>query len=111
MPKLVNNFNYSNIEQTGDMARFLTISGGELFDTINGNLEFGQNIRTSLVTVNFTAANTQVQVTHGLGRVPQGYFFAGGNAAATIYDGTITNTDTFLYVKSSAIANVRILVF
>jgi len=74
-------------------------------------LQFDQNLKTSTVDVSFTAANTQVPINHGLGRVPTGYIQAKSNVAARVYDGGSANTDSVLYLKSDAIANVKVIVF
>lgn len=111
MSKIRSIFQFSNLETLDSLTQHLNIFTDDLISNVNGNLEFGENIKTSLVTINFTAANTEVAVTHTLGRVPIGYMQVGANAAASLYAGTSANTDGIIYLKSSAIAIVNALVF
>jgi hypothetical protein len=112
MGKVRSDFNLSNLNKDPQqLARFVSILRDDLVNVINGELEFDQNLKTSQVTANFTAANTQIAITHTLGRIPLGYILTKTNVATSIYDGGTANTDTFLYVKASVIANTKLLVF
>ena len=111
MGKLKQQYNLSNLLTVDDLIRFLSQITDEYATVVNGQLQFDQNLKTSTVDVRFTAANTQVSVPHGLARVPTGYIQAKSNVAARIYDGGSTNTDSVLYLKSDAIANVKVIVF
>lgn len=112
MGKITQDFNISNLaNDPKQLARFISIFRDAVIQEVNGNLEFDSNMKTSIVTANFAAANSELIVTHTLGRAPQGYILTRSNAAASVYDGVTANTNTFLYVRSSAIANTTLLVF
>ena len=93
-----------------EFQRYATLVLKDIVDKVNGNLEFGLNLRTQTINVEFTAANTETTVPHSLGRVPQGYILAKSNAATSLYNSTDANAAN-LYLKSSAIANVTIIVY
>jgi predicted secreted protein len=64
-----------------------------------------------LVTVSFTAADTDVEIRHGLGFVPQNYFVVGCSAAMNVYDGSEDATSKFYYLRSDAIGTARVFLF
>lgn len=111
MSKVRDNFNYSNLSTLDDLKRFLSVFLDNLTPIVNGNIEFDLNIKTKTVTANFLTANTELEVTHNLGRVPVGYLLAQSNVSTTLFNGVSTNTDSKIYLKSSAIANTTIIVF
>lgn len=79
---------------------------------MSGNLEFDVNLRTSTVLgVVFPAANTNVNVTHRLNRVPIGYLIAGSSAACSIFTSTIPATALTITLQSSTAATCTIVVF
>ena len=82
----------------------------ELTSAVNGGLAFKENIQCNLVDVTF-GANTNTQVEHGLGKAPTGYIVCKRSAACSVYDGTNPNTAKHLFVRSSAAASVKLLVF
>ncbi len=94
-----------------EAPRFTAMFLEQVVQAFNSNLRFGENVSVSIVTANFTQANTNTQVSHGLGRAPQGYIQVGSNAATMIYDGTSANSDSVLNLRSSAIAVVQVMVF
>lgn len=61
----------------------------------------------SIISVTFPAAGVDVEVTHGLGRAPLGYYPIRKSAACDIYDGTPapnrTNTRTVV-LRGTAVA-------
>lgn len=94
-----------------DVQRFVSAFLTQTQDAINGNLTFSENIKAKVVSVNFTSANNQVQVSHGLGQTPTGYILVGSSAAMSLYNGTSANTGELLYIRSSAVGSASVLVF
>lgn len=94
-----------------DVQRFVTAFQTQVQDAVNGNLTFGENIKAQIVSVDFTAANAQTQVSHTLGKVPGGYFLVGASAAMSLYNGTSANTTELLYIRSTAVGQASVLVF
>ena len=104
-------FNLFNLKTLDELARFVSIMMNDVIRVINGELSFQDNLNTRFVDVSFTAADTEVGVEHGLGRVPTGYFAVKSNAATSVYDSGSTNTATTIYLKASAISEVKLIVF
>lgn len=93
-----------------DLARFLSIAQKQTNDLLTGNVEFGINILSTLVTASLVTPGIGVPTRHNLPRKPQGFILAGSNAAVRVYN-TTASDDTFIYPIGDAVANVIILVF
>lgn len=100
----------SNLD-TEEFKRYVSIWIDQASDVINGRLSLSDNFDAQFISVQFSAINTQVEVGHTLGRIPQGYIVVGLSAALTVYDGNATNTSAVLYLKSSAVGTARLFVF
>lgn len=101
----------SNLKDVNQLARFCSINFGNIINQINGAIDFQSNLFVSIITANFTAANTSTKFTHTLGRIPQGYILAKSNVSTTIFDGSKDNTSTAIYLQASIIANCLVVVF
>lgn len=101
----------SNIDTLDGLIKWVSQMATDIVNVINGKVSLTDNCQTSLVTVNFTAANTEIPVPHSLGMVPQGYLDAGKSAAITVFDGTTSNTSSTLFVKSSGVGTAKLLIF
>lgn len=102
---------YTGLEDGEELKRYLTKSMTDIMGVINGGIDFGENVRTSLISVAFGGANTTVQSGHGLGRVPAGYIVAGLSANMVVFNGSGTNTDKLIYLQASAAGTASVLVF
>lgn len=94
-----------------DLQKYLAIFGAAVVQTINGNLDFSTNFNCKLHSVTFGAADTNVAVTHGLGRVPAGYITYKATAALVVYDGSTASTTSEFYLRASAIGVASVIVF
>lgn len=101
----------SNIETIEEVRRFATLVLKDIVNAINGNLSFRDNFKANILGVSFDSANTEVQFTHTLGQTPSGYILIQAGAAMTLYDGTGGNTDSLVYLRSSAAGSGKILLF
>jgi hypothetical protein len=101
----------SNVGSWEDLRRYASISLKSIVDVVNGDVDLVDNCRTSLVSVTFTAANTETKVAHGLGKVPQGYITVGRSADVRVYDGASDSTSENVFVRASGAGTVRLLVF
>ena len=101
----------SNIQDFENFRRYCSVAVNQLVDVVNGNIDFVDNCGTSLVSVNFTAANAEVRVSHRLGRIPNGWIVVSPTASMQVYKGTNADTETDVYVKSSAIGSCSLLIF
>lgn len=103
--------NIHNLDNVADLVRYLAPFVEDTEQIINGNIEFNDNIKGQKLTVTFDSANVEVQVSHGLGRVAQGYFLVGSSVAMSIYDGTTANTAGNLYLRSNAAGVAQVMLF
>lgn len=94
-----------------DMPRFLTLFGEQVSRTLNNGLDFETNFNSKTVSITFSAANTDVIVAHGLGRLPVGYIVVGLSASLTVYDGVGANTTSNLVLRANATGTARLLVY
>lgn len=101
----------SNIQTFEEFRRYCSISFSQIVEAINGNISIPDNCNISFVSADFSAANTEVKVIHGLGRTPNGWFVVSPTAAMQVYKGSTTDTSSEIYVKSSAIGACSLLVF
>jgi hypothetical protein len=101
----------SNLTTIEDLGRFVSISLSDIIDAINGRLGFIDNIQSKLVDVDFNLVNTNIEIHHGLPFVPNGYFVVQANAPVSVYSGDGDATSTIIFLKSDAIAKVKILFF
>lgn len=104
--------NISNSSDLSELIRFASVSISKIQTIINGNVDLVDNASTQLLTFVFTKSNSDVGVSHSLGRVPQGYIMAGStNNSLTIGNGQAETTDTNIYLQANAAGTVKVLVF
>ncbi len=111
MAKIQSPNNLSNLTDVTQAVRFISVFISDVFDALNKNLTFSDNIKSKIVEQTFAATNTQYGIAHGLGVVPSGYIIVGASAGAAFFDGATPNTNEILYVQASAVTTARILVF
>lgn len=104
-------YNLFNLKTIEELGRFVSIMNNDIIRAINGLLTFQDNFACVTIEASFTAANTETEVTHNLGKVPSGYFVIKSNAASVVYDSGRQNTDKIIYLKASAISNVTMIIF
>jgi len=83
----------------------------EVKTILNNGLTFTDNFAGKITTVTFSAANTDVAVAHGLGRVPTGYLIISSGASMSVYTGSSAWTSNLIYLRSSATGTVGVIVF
>lgn len=101
----------SNLQSWEELRRFVSIQTQDILDAINGRLSIIENCQTKLVSVKFSAVNTTLEVSHGLGFIPNGYILAGSDAACILYDGNQPANTSSIFLKSSAVCTARVLFF
>jgi len=99
------------VESFDDLKRFASSMFQGIFETVNGNLSFKDNFKGKILDVSFTAANVEQRVFHNLGIIPTGYLAIKKNATTIVYDGVSATTTTDIYLRSSAISEVKLLIF
>lgn len=102
---------FTNLETLEDVKRYASIAVGQIKDALNGLLTFQDNFQSQIVSVSFASVNTDVQISHSLGRVPTGYLHIRSTAAMVLYDGASANTDALLYIRSNGVGTATVLIF
>jgi hypothetical protein len=100
----------SSVESWEDLRRWSAQMFKDIGSAINGQIAFGENIQSTRASATFTAANTEVRVSHSLGRVPSGYIVISSSANISVFNGGSANTETDLYVQASGAGTVTLLV-
>lgn len=106
----VSNFDTSNTDQK-NFQRYSSKQMQDVVRILNKGILFADNFDGSIVTANFTAANTNLSLTHNLNRIPTGYVALSLSAAMIIYSGTTESSETQITLKSSAVGTAVILIF
>lgn len=94
-----------------EVMRLITIWAEQVAQTVNGKLDLASNFNGVQLSVAFSAANTNVQISHGLNRAPIGYIVTKLSASMIVYDGTSANTGTTLNLRSSAAGTAGVFVY
>lgn len=109
MPKVRNFVDLGSVKDPTDFMKHTSIAVGDAVDALNGNLEFDSNLDTKTVTVTFKTANTDLAITHNLGRIPTGYLPSKQSANMVVFDGTKQATTTVSYLQSSAPGTITLI--
>lgn len=107
--KTVQDFN--NVDNWEDLRKYSSQVVKAIIDVVNGNLDFSSNIRSSIITAQFTVATSDQQVAHGLGTVPSGYIVVGRSSNFNVFNGISPNTSDNIFLASSGAGTATILVF
>lgn len=94
-----------------EVQKFVDLALQDIVTQVNGELTIGENIKARLVSVTFSAANTDVQVSHTLGKIAQGYLVYSSSAATSIYNGSSGSTASAIFLRASAPATVGLVIF
>ncbi len=94
-----------------DIRKYVTLVLVDIVDKVNGKLDLGVNVSGKIVSVPFTAANTDTTISHGLGKTPTGYLVVGLSTNMIVYDGTVAKNSSTITLKSSAIGTAQIYFF
>lgn len=100
-----------NQVKADEVAKFTDLALQDIVAQLNGEITFGENIKCRLLSVTFSAANTEMAVSHTLGKVPRGYLPFSLSASANVYDGDSGSTNSVIYLKASAPATVGLIIF
>lgn len=107
---VVPQYDIQKITDNNEFMRFCSIVVAQIINGINGNLDFN-NLKTQTLGVTFSSANTDVKVTHSLNKTGINYFPVNLSAALTVYNGVGAATNSSIYLRSSAIGNVTLILF
>lgn len=94
-----------------DLLKALQLFFNDIDGTINGGLSFEENFDASIVEHTFTTVDTEEEISHDLGKIPEYYLLANLSANAVIYNSGTSFTNTNIYLKSSATCIVKLIIF
>lgn len=103
-------WNIQNISDPAEQIAAIALCLKDLQSILNKNIAVSENLKGAIISVTFSAANTNTQARHGLSFTPSNYIVVGLSASMVIYDGN-ENTDKIVNFKSSATGTARIFVF
>lgn len=83
----------------------------EIVLNVNGNVTFQDNISCQIVTADFTQADTDLAVKHGLNKTSVNYYPVNKNVACDIYTGSAAATADVIYLKSTVVSKVTLVLF
>lgn len=93
----------------------LRIMLGQFIDqvaaTLNGGIDIPLNTKAEIHLVQFNAPNTEVGVTHTLGRVANGYIAIRRSVSAALFDGPTSWTSNRIFVRSGGVMTATLLIF
>jgi len=101
----------SNVGTWEDLRRFGSQLFSSLTGAVNNGLNFSDNFDGKVVDMVSSVINTDVQINHGLGRVPQGYVVLKASVGGVVYDGSASSDSSYIYLKSTVAGTYKLLIF
>lgn len=92
------------------LQRYVSDVIRQIVDLCNGKLSFSENFDCFTASVEFTSTSVDTAVPHGLGRAPNGYIIVKRSANMVIFDGSTENTDSVLYLRTSATGTASVII-
>lgn len=90
----------SNVNGLEEVKRQCDLNFGSIGTVLNGQIEFGLNIKSSpAIAFEIKTANQVIQIQHGLSYVPSNYFVVYQNAGAILF---AANASQYQWSKNSA---------
>lgn len=111
MSKISQNDRLGTIKDPVDFIRQASKLLGDIVLVINGKIEFGDNIQSQIVSVSFSAQNTDTSVNHALNKSSVNYFPVSKNVACDIYTGNRAANNKTIYLRSTQVASVTLVLF
>lgn len=104
-------YSVSNSSTLQEMIRFTSNALDKIQAIINGKIDLIDNGNNQILTFAFTKTGIDLGVAHNLGTVPRGFINIGSSVAMTLTSGKTASTSTILYLQTSAVGTVKVLVF
>lgn len=96
---------FTDLGKITDPLEFIRFASGvfrEMQSIINGKVEFDLNIASQTQTVYFPSANTDLSISHNLGKSNINYLVAQKTGPCDIYNGSAVTTTSTVALKSNA---------
>lgn len=105
----------SNLESWEELRRFTALNFRNASNAINGNLEFGGNIKgTEPISFKITSANQIIQVSFNLPYVPSNFLITFKDANSNIWAANVSQypwTNQKAFITASAAVSGKIILF
>ena len=103
--------NLWNIQNIKEDQRIVSLTRmlKDIYSILNKGIVPSDNIRAAFLEFNFTTANTDTSVKHGLAFTPLSFIVTRLDNNMVIYD--LTSDDTRVTLKSSAVGTAKIMFF
>lgn len=101
MSSLSNPKQLQNITDTQEFMRYCAQAVDDIQTVINGQIEFGSNIKSQTVVQYFGQANSDVMIRHNLNKTSVNYLIANKTAASDFYHGSGADTLSSIYLRST----------
>lgn len=98
-----------SVSDPKEFQRYCSKFASNVFNVLNGKLEFDVNMLTQTVEVTFSAINTDTKIPHNLNKTGLRYFVIKKSAACDVYDGATAATNQAIYLKATVATTVTIV--
>lgn len=101
-----------NITEQEDysLAKKWIQNGLDNLKSVVNSITIQDNFKARVIEVTFNSANTDLEVQHGLGAVPSGYFVIQASAALTVYAGSTAPTRQVIALRSNATGTAKLVI-
>lgn len=111
MAKVTQNDRLGTIKDPVEFIRQASTLLADIVLMINGKIEFGDNIKSQIVSVDFPTANADVAINHQLNKTGVNYFPTTKNVACDIYEGSRSANNQTIYLRSTQPSSVTLVLF
>lgn len=111
MAKITTPSDFSQIQDAPTFMRMCSQFINDLVSLINGKIEFDSNLKTQSMSVTFSAANTDLAVSHSLGKSSVKYIVTSKSKSCDVFNGLAANTTNKLYLQCTQAATVTLELF
>lgn len=101
--------NMQNLTTVEDVVRFLSRYLKDVEAAVNGGLRFTDNVKSQLLTVNFTATNTDTTFQHKMGKPITGVMDYYNQVGGSVYFGSRASTQYDVTLRCDVAGERQIL--
>lgn len=105
-----NLWNIENLKDLPIQMKQLSELLKDFYTILTNGFTFGDNFKGTIVDFEFTSANAQSSISHGLNFIPKYYVVIKSNAALSVYNTKAPDASN-IYLFSTATGKVSILIF
>lgn len=101
MASLSNPKQLQNITDVQEFMRYCAQAVDDIQTVVNGQIEYGQNIKSQTVSVLFNQANADVMIRHTLNKIGVNFSVVNKNMSSDFYHGSGVDTLGTIYLRST----------